>query len=194
MKRIGFDIDGVLANFTGEFRKILIEVSHRDLFHTHNDMGYSPVNEWAKVWGYTENEIDKAWEHIYNLHNFFGILPKLDGVRALRALSSEIDVYCITNRGSSLSMRRQTEYWVRNAINIHPTNTLISRNKILTCQALELDAYIDDSRDYLCKSHSPYTPFNTHLYLLDSPYNQGNSPIFMRVNSVTEMLEIEGLK
>ena len=193
--RIGFDMDGVLSNFVEGFRKVLVDVTGKDLLEA-GDTDNPPVwNVW-KHRGYTNKEVDAAWRVVDQSETFWEWLPPKDGARILAQnwynLDSEHDIYFITHRVNGFRAKRQTEGWLVDSLIENPT-VIISPYKGLVCRALSLDCYIDDKISYVVSAVDDAP--KTRIYLLDYKHNQDDSPPsythYKRVPSVEAYLERE---
>ena len=191
-KIIAFDLDGVLVDFQASYKNLLVATSGRNLF-TEGVMGYSPISKFAESCGYTSRETRAAWNRINRSEEFWQNLKPLPGVDAVRRASFNENVVFITNRPNSV--RLLTERWLTRNITDSPT-VILSAHKVLECQRIHADAYMDDTPEYLLESPDSSKPFMTRLYLLDRPYNRNNLNVptrYVRVSSVEDMLLKEGV-
>ena len=191
-KIIAFDLDGVLVDFQASYKNLLVATSGRNLF-TEGVMGYSPISKFAESCGYTSGETRAAWNRINHSALFWQDLQPLPGVDAVARASLNTNVVFITNRPGNA--RFLTECWVAQNIDGFPT-VILSAHKILECQRIHADAYIDDTPEYLLASPDSSKPFTTRLYLLDRPYNRAKMDVptpYSRVSSVEDMLLKEGV-
>ncbi len=148
-KAIGFDLDGVLANFTKAYQALLARLSGRNLFEPGDEID-PPTWNWDKDRGYTSAERGAAWEAIKADPNFWRNLdplqPNVSQVffRSLQHGPSR-DVYFITSR-PGIASKAQTEAWLREHLGWRNPTVLVvgTRVKGEACAALGLDAYIDD--------------------------------------------------
>ncbi len=193
--KIGFDVDGVLANFNQAYVDLFIELFEKDLFEP-GDANDPPTWHYPQHRGYSDEEVAAVWKVIANDPTFWTCLEELDGAEALRRhlvrLVLEHDVYFITSRPGN-DAKWQTELWLTTKMNIVGPTVLISGKKGLSCAALSLDAYIDDNLDNVLAvaKDSPYT----RVYLLDAAYNQSASlpAAVTRISAIQEMLFQENL-
>lgn len=208
--RIGFDIDGVLANFIPAYQDLCIEVAGENRFLL-GDNRNPPCWNWPQFRGYTEEEVAEVWKRIIASPSFWNGLEPLEGARTLAMVYEDLcrrhDLYFITARPGARA-KAQTEdwlgYYIAGMIGYDPT-VLISSAKGLCCKALKLDAYIDDNLDNVNDVSDVTAPRNetgqrigaptTRVYLLDMNYNQGVLyDGITRVRSVGQMLDYELLE
>lgn len=190
MSRLGFDVDGVLADFNTSFILRVIDVTGRDLFPPRPfDI---PTWDYPQFYGYTEQEMDTVWKSITaDIYFWENLTEYPDTSQALQAISRQShsgdDIYFITSR-PGLRAKRQTEKWLRgHGLSDRPT-VLISSHKGLCAAALKLDAYIDDRWE----NTLDVAQTHTQTYLLTRPWNQGNKPddhSIIEVPSVTQFIE-----
>lgn len=168
--RVGFDVDGLLADFNVGFINAL-----------NQEVGTQVVcsNYLPKVWDYaplfyTDDVIRATWEHIKSPHTqFWARLPVCwfaeRCAAALWSLYGEHDVYFITARPGA-SAKAQTESWLREHFKLSNPTVLISSQKGLAAAVLGLDVYVDDNLDNITavQNQSP----RTQALLYDYAYNR----------------------
>jgi uncharacterized HAD superfamily protein len=193
--RVGFDIDGVLANFNSAYMALVRDITGRDLF----PVDYKP-HCWAypEELGYTVEEVKKVWAHITNSDEFWIDLKEEPGAAVLArhypSLVIDHDIYFCTSRPGR-DAKWQSEVWL--SILLHnPTpspTVLISSHKGACAKALNLDVYIDDNFDNVWDVYEQ-SP-TTRTYLLDREYNRlGALPTSVRrIPTVEAMFESESL-
>lgn len=195
--RLGYDVDGVSADFNDSFIPLVKAITGRDLFGP----GYVPTCwDYPTAVGYTAEEVSKVWDVICANPTFWmGLRPYFDAMdilERLRIASYEHDVYFITSR-PGIKAKQQTEVWLATHsgdFNWNPT-VLISSAKGACAKALHLDAYIDDRLenvvDVAKQIHHPMTK----TFLLDRPWNQRETDawFYTRVDSAAEMLDQLGI-
>lgn len=188
--RIGFDVDGVLADFNTGFIKRVIHVTGVDLFPPRPfDI---PMWDYPQHYGYTEAQVNAVWENIKADATFWRRLPEYPGTESflfgtIESLDREgNDVYFITSR-PGIAAKKQTENWIRAAgLNWMEPTVLISSAKGLCAHALRLDIYVDDRWENCLDVVA--TSEGTKVYLLDQPWNQERShPAIERISSLQEM-------
>lgn len=191
--RIGFDVDGVLADFNTEFIKRCIEVTGKDLFPPRPFE--IPTWHYPQVYGYTEQEMDfgkgPVWGSIKSDPGFWRFLPAYDWTpevleRLRNSQANGCEIYFITDR-AGIQVKRQTEDFLR-ALGFHFPTVLISGKKALVASALKLDFYIDD-RFENARSVAEDVPA-CQTFLLNRPWNTTlGSGEFFRISSPFEMLD-----
>ncbi len=194
--KIGFDIDGVLADFVSSYQRTVVRITGRDLFHE-GDNENPPCWNWPGERGYTKAEIDAVWEFIRGSKSFWYGLGTTEHLTTLYLLLPELehrhDVYYITSRPGATA-KRQTEAWLMRYLpyeqyEVSPT-VLIAHKKGAAALALGLDCYIDDNYDNAVDV--AVSSLTTRTYLLDRAYNQGSLPRDVaRVKTLGEMFDKE---
>lgn len=207
--RIGFDVDGLLADFTRSFMPLLVKVTGKNLFEP-DDINNPPCWNWDIHRGYTKDEQRAAWAVIKESPSFWTTLRPTSQLRTLQVMILDLlrnhEVYFITNRMGT-DPKWQTELWLRQHLQIDLPTVLISGAKGLCAKALKLDCYIDDNADncndvinQTCE-HWGVVPVGapaTRTYLLDASYNRPggpenvvNDPRVIRVKTLGEMFDAE---
>lgn len=191
--RIGFDIDGVLADFNSSFIALIPEVTGRNLF---------PPGYWPHTWdypqalGYTDEETKAVWQHIIDGGTFWRDLSALPDLTVLRqwffhsCLTEKTvrpydEIYFITSRMGK-NVKLQTEDWLDSNLAIGQT-VLISSEKGALCKALKLDYYVDDRAENILdvEQKSP----ETFAYLIQQPWNQ-HLHVSRRIPGILDFLQI----
>lgn len=209
--RIGFDIDGVLADFPKAYQELYVELTGENKF-LEGDAKNPPDWDWDLLRGYTKAQRREIWDNIVLSNTFYRELEPLPGVKALDPLFPAIedlhDVYFITSRGGK-TVKRQSEDWIKRYLGYEerfgcsqysPTVLITSsaEGKAQTAKALNLTVYIDDKWDNAeaIKNAVP----KCRVYLLDRRYNRhrfdswthnGKILSVIRVHSVQEFVEQE---
>lgn len=194
--RIGFDIDGVLANFVSAYQATFVRLTGRDDFAP-GDVDNPPTWHWPELRGYTFEETRAVWASIQVDTTFWMRLQPTAWwaalVLVLPILEEKHDVYYLTDR-PGVAAKRQTEAWLTqwlpySLMEKTPT-VLLTGKKGWAAAALKLDCYIDDKRENIVDvaTQSPMTT----PYLLDRRYNQGSVPrAVRRVDSLAAMFVAE---
>ena len=192
--KIGWDVDGVLAEFTSAYQRLVIEhAGGVNLFHPGDDKT-PPCWNWPEFRGYDAETVGRVWDTIKGSHDFWMNLGEASGCSTLRLVILDLlrhhDVYFVTNR-TGRDAKWQTEQWLILHLGIERPTVLLTADKGLVAKALSLGCYIDD---YLGNAigvveQSP----STRTYLLDLPYNRDGQPDkgFTRVKSVGAFLDAE---
>lgn len=184
--KIGFDVDGVLADFNENFVKLVIKVTGRNLFPAWPfDI---PTWNYPEYYGYTKAETTAVWNEIKRDAFFWQGLHEYPGNSQVMAQVNEeerahgSEIYFVTNR-MGVEVKAQTERWLSSRLSSYYGNgsptVLISGHKGLVCRALELDVYIDDKWEN-CLDVAQ-TCLNTQAFLLSRPWNVGVSAENYRV-------------
>lgn len=171
-KRIGVDIDGVLANFCLAFMDLLVEVTGRDLVpeSVKENTRTIPIWNWPAHYGYTREEEQRAWDRVKESDEFWQTLKAMPGATELLDQLNHVngDVYFVTSRLGN-SAKRQTETWLRFYGAWEPTVLVNYGNKGKIAQGLQLTHFIDDNADN-CKAVLAEVPACS-IYLLRCGYN-----------------------
>ena len=190
--RIGFDVDGILANFIAHYQMLTVKMAGFDLFQP-GDIENPPTWDWPEMRGYDPVFMKRVWAAIIESPNFWRNLPPLEDARTLALVAPDLqtrhDLYFITSRPSSKGAKRQTEAWLQEHIGIALPTVLISGEKGIACRALKLDAYIDDYHENIVNvlEQSP----GTDAFLKSTNYNAAyRAPeMVRRVNTLGQMFD-----
>ena len=210
--KIGFDVDGVLADFSSGYQEVLKKVSGRDLFLP-GDAADAPCWDWDKFRGYTSKERLAAWNYIRTTPEFNLNLAPLEGAGTLklliRALERKHAVYFITSRVGDRP-KRWTEIWLTAHLDyrtdVAPTVLIAEqRSKGLFAKALGLDVYVDDNFDNVHDVVALQPECRT--YLRSRSYNRQSmvgepgayqlveyppvNPLIVRIDRLGEMFDAE---
>jgi 5'(3')-deoxyribonucleotidase len=182
-KIIGVDIDGVLAEFNSGFAARLRAVTGRDLLP--EDITNPPVWNWPTHFGYTEQEVSKAWDDCWQDPEFWLNLDAIGWVDMFFEDLAELDadVYFITDR-KGINVKLQTECWLQEYGCEAPT-VLIAGDKGPLAKALRLTHFLDD-RDKNCQAVAEAT--DTQVFLLDRNYNRPSQSM-LKAAGVTVLTE-----
>ncbi len=190
--RIGFDIDGVLANFHAGFIPLIQKVSGRDLFPAN----YEPTTwHYPQLLGYTEAEVKAAWDHISEDPEFWYRLESLPEAKTLtdnwrKILDAGHDVVFATAR-LGIACDMQTAAWLRN-IGCTYTDVTITKDKGRFCVDRFVDCYIDDRLENVqdvAKTAPATRTYLLHRVLNAAPVDSG----YTRVPSIEAFFVAEGL-
>jgi hypothetical protein len=170
--RIGFDVDGVLANFFTAYEKQVIEKANGlDLFgqNKYPDV-LPPVWNWPEHYGYDNEIVSKVWSYIKDNPIFWDTLtplPALDLLIDFDYVSN--DLYFITDRPGQ-GAQAVTANWLASELGFIPSLIISRKGKGLVANALDLDLYIDDKVENVldCQEKAP----EVRTYLAPQyPYN-----------------------
>lgn len=143
--RIGFDVDGVLADFNAGLIERAIQVTGEDKFPPRPFA--IPTWNYPQHYGYSAEQVSAVWEAIKGSETFWASLPSYDWTMAVLDKLVTLrhdghDVYFITARPGCYA-KLQTEDWLERYGFEGPT-VLITAAKGSAAITLDLDTYIDD--------------------------------------------------
>jgi uncharacterized HAD superfamily protein len=175
--RIGFDVDGVLADFAGPAMEI-----GRKMFpdaHIHNG-----------VWdlGMTPEQADAVLANVATQRDFYYGLPLIEGAQYLTEAQRKHTLYFITARNSTIGMpiEEQTHFWLNWMLDIDAPTVIVvpsGKHKAPLYDALHLDAFIEDRVDTIEDMISK----GRLCYVFDQPWNQRTTAL--RVSNVEQYVE-----
>lgn len=184
MKRIGFDVDGVLADFGKAFLRAAEYVLERSF-----EIEYQPQTwEWREVM--SPEDFGKVWKYCMSVDDWWLTLEPTTGLLELRTYFDMVqdrgrDIWFISSRGQSngQSTVAQTEQWLKRWLNTDkPIRVLVvhhAQNKRELVEALDISYFIDDyaptiiGMQDVCK----------HAFLLERAWN-GSDRASYRIPSV----------
>lgn len=175
--KIGIDIDGVLANFTDSYSRILMDLDP-SLQFPNASKSWPTTWYWDRAAGTSKDTENQAWE-LVKASTFWGMLKPLDGgietlqyLSVLRSLGH--DIIFITSRPGKLA-KLYTEMWLAGHGMPNPT-VIIADAKGPVAASLALDVFIDD-RDKNIQDVLDHSP-ETQCYIIDWAYNKDFNPIY----------------
>lgn len=190
--QLGFDIDGVFADWNGAFYRALSIETGKSLNPTFESWN------WDLAAGYTQEEINRTWKsHILDSPTFWRKLKLLPGTlevgRQLNRLEKEGNgLYFITAR-RGYKPRVQTEEWLYKELGIDYPAVIVSASKTPILRSLGIEFFIDDKLENML-DFAPKGEYKQHLYLLDAPYNREGRPANLKVvKSVEEAMRLANL-
>ena len=189
MKRIGIDLDGVLANFIRGFTGVIatlfpeagiIPRDHKDLQY-YDDFGP----------GVTAEMVAAAWDVVNRDGSFWSTLPALcNGMEqgALLSLSLQHDLYALTTRpqNAGRSIAAQCRQWMK-FHGLEYAGLSVCADKWLVGASLKLTHYLDDTPKEISKLR--WALDGCQCFLLDQPYNRGVLPDVPRVDTVMDFIQ-----
>ena len=189
-RRIGIDIDGVIANFYTAYENAVVEeAGGEDKFPARYPEILPPVWNWPEHYGYDKMITQRVWMKIKESRDFWTKLQRLpDAAILVDSMPWAIhDVYFITDR-AGVNAKQQTEIWLRERLGIMNPTVLVTPNKGLSAAALRLDVYVDDKGENVLdvEKQSP----GTHVYIIDRPYNE-HFKAQRRVSGLKSVFELE---
>lgn len=194
--KIGVDLDGVVCNWLGTFRKLVKAVTGREMPET--------CTTWNQHdWGITREEWQKAWDMlIADEWSYIEMAPCMDvstrhGGFNLKLFALQHQAFFITTRPQTagLPMEIQSAMWLQRQYGIDYPTVLVTSNKGPISAALQLDAFIDDKPENL-HSIGQHVP-GCRLFLRDATYNQNADGVltpgsYQRVYSFAEFAAAMG--
>lgn len=190
--RIGFDIDGVLADFCTAYEREVVAVAGGVNLFQPWAMCEGPVTwNWPEHYGYTKEIVSSVWAKIKKSNDFWwtlGPMPEMElFANWFEKSQHRHEIYFVTARPGR-EVKHQTEEWLWRHLSITPT-VLISDQKGEVCHAMNLDLYVDDKaeniHDVVLKAP------NTKAYLIDRAYNR-HMATGIRLAGLEEVLNIIG--
>ena len=157
--RIGFDMDGVLADFATGFREI-----EKRLFGSASTITAEAPEVEAKqeeaaeaaasaepTPRETRRRLDAVWKAIHETPDFWTTLKPHDPAAVRRIhemmIRHRLEIFFITQRPATVgqTVQRQTQYWLRQQGFDLPSVLVISGSRGAAAGALRLDYHVDDS-------------------------------------------------
>ena len=193
--KLGFDLDGCLANFNVPFYKLLI-ARHGDRGPKDYNPADPPVWEWPRYLGYTEAEERQCWDEVWSGRSFWQELQAIPGEERTIIMLHAMNVYdgheihFITNRKGRAAQYQSA--WFLSRYGFNQPSVIIAKEKLPIVRALQLDAYIDDKIE--TANELSASDITTRIYLRSTAHNQNDrDPKLIVVDSVWEMLAKEDL-
>lgn len=179
MVRVGFDIDGVLADFTDGFTRRATLLGFMKEPHS---------NGAQQTWEFpmSKRAVNKVWRSIdENPFDFWAGLRPLAVHAELRSIAyCPHEIVHVSNRKDKPLVRASTEIWLRH--NLIPGDLHLTPDKVATINELGLDYMIEDNPGNVQALFAA----GINVYVRDWPYNRDLDPAIPRVGSVAEYLEI----
>jgi len=145
--RVGFDIDGVLANFSYAFTKLGSDLLHLPIFP-------GPAYQDDYSFGYVREDHDVLWQHIHEHPEFWKDIPPLattEEFDRIEQLCRACDVYFVTSRPGGAVVDNISANWLEEYLGKDAPFTLMSCGstpaKKIVLNNLKLRWHIDDHPD-----------------------------------------------
>jgi hypothetical protein len=135
--RVGFDLDGVLANFRAAFRAVALDVLRRDV-DGENEGAMSP------------QDIDRVWKRIGTAHNWWTTVSAYEPSQIPRlytmAREARWEVVFLTKRPPSggETVQIQTQWWLEQLGYFMPAVITVPGSRGELANSLRLDLLVDD--------------------------------------------------
>jgi len=142
--RLGFDIDGVLANFRSAFRDAAVRIVHGDVEEF--DAVESPASESP----IEANDVKRVWDHIAKTPNWWMEIDAYEPEQIARLYSltraAAWEVFFLTKRPPSAgdSVQFQTQWWIERFGFYLPAVLTVPGSRGDIANALRLDLLVDD--------------------------------------------------
>src|SRR4051812_22791919 len=139
--RIGFDIDGVLADFRSAFRATAMRCLRRSVDESDDLEALGPLSP---------DEVQRVWEHIARTQNWWMDVPAYEPAQIARlyglARTARWEVFFMTKRPPSAgdSVQFQTQWWIERFGFYLPAVMTVPGSRGDIANGLRLDVVIDD--------------------------------------------------
>ena len=158
--RIGFDMDGVLADFATAFREVelrlfgpssAVKAESPEVEAEHEENAVARAGTEKGSPRETRRRRDAIWSAIHSTPDFWATLKPLDPGAVKRIhemmLRHSWEVFFITQRPSTAgqTVQRQTQLWLREQGFDIPSVLVISGSRGAAAGALRLNFHVDDS-------------------------------------------------
>lgn len=183
--KVGFDVDGVLANWATPFSQIGNKLYGRPVVTEDNMDDW----DWSKWWG-TQDEVDGTWSDLIHNHPGFWLneIRPLPIIWPDQDFFNDMELYAITARVETAlgtSVQNQTARWLQRHF-AGQWCVIPAYEKIPVIKALKLDYFIDDKGSTIERLYETKLD-NRGFYLLNRKHNVGTGKV-RRVNTVEEYL------
>lgn len=142
--RLGFDIDGVLADFRAAFRAAAVEIVHGEVEEF--DPGETPPGQSPL----SPDDVRRVWDHIAKAPNWWMEIDAYEPEQIARLYSltraAGWEVFFMTKRPPSAgdSVQFQTQWWIERFGFYLPSVLTVPGSRGDVANALRLDLLVDD--------------------------------------------------
>lgn len=142
--RLGFDVDGVLADFRSAFRSAARQSLGKNIGGEPNT---GPADTGETL---TSSEIERVWEHIARTPNWWMSVPPFEPAELARlysvARAGKWEVFFLTKRPPSAgdTVQFQTQWWIEQHGFYLPAVVTVPGSRGDLANALRLDLVVDD--------------------------------------------------
>jgi hypothetical protein len=186
VNNVGFDIDGVVANFNRAMA---------------NDLGYSPVHIHPDRWDWprtvaTDLIVDRVWNHIteHAAWWFEHVKPYAETMTRnflhdLSDIGESANLYFITSRPQVPNMKYYTELWLREHLKVRNPTVVLAQNKGAAAYGIGLTHFVDDNSEN-CEQVGETMKGRCHTCIIHRPYNaEFKHEHVKRIHTLTEFTD-----
>jgi uncharacterized HAD superfamily protein len=165
MKRLGVDVDGVIASFSGRF----VQMANKRFGTSYTELDQ---HDWDFQPWFSKAQVDAVWVDINATENFWQTLRPLEGTSRLRWPIPNRELVFITSRTPTRghSVHNQTCAWLREHFHITYPFVIVVDNpseKLGLIKNLGIDNFIDDKLSTVLQLNEA----GIRSYLKLAPYN-----------------------
>lgn len=183
MNNVGFDIDGVVADFNRAMADAL---------------GYNPVHIHPDRWDWPRSvaadaTVERVWGHITTHAAWWyqNIPPYSEAAtstfkRDLHKIEDEMNLYFITSRPQVPGMKYYTELWLKERLKVRNPTVIVAADKGLVAAGIGLTHFVDDNADN-CEAVAGAIGGRCHIYIPHRPYNSSfENKYVKRIHTLAE--------
>jgi len=190
--RIGWDVDGVVADFMTYWARFLRDAAGNPVTPIRG--GDATVSDLAVLYGVDKKAINAAWREFDKVPNSWERVPSLltdDEWWRLRCLMDTWEVTWITARGrvTGRPAAEQTARWLQWHLLVQPTVFTVEKpsDKPAKCEELGITVMVDDHP----RAVQALAEAGITVFTLDYPYNRHlEHPKIVRIPGVGALLDI----
>ena len=187
MRKVMFDVDGVLADFVYSFTKL---AAQHDYISKPYDTTTQPA--WDFDGKLTHEQQAELWSEIIARSFWWRSLDSLvtpTEVNWINSIAERMEVVYCTNRvAKNPNAQTQTWLWLKD-IGINRPNVIVTKRKGDVARALDIDYSIDDKIENVNCVHWIADTKPCRSYVLDRLYNKnGAAKNVRRVGTITDFL------